>query len=156
MYYTNKPNRLKGFDYSSRQYYFVTSVVKNRIKCFGEISEGKMILNEYGKITLEQLRWLPQQYSYVRLLEHVVMPDHMHAVLEIDPLAANHQVKIKSISELMGAFKSRSSRLIRLEGLPEFQWQTSFHDRIIRNNLELERVEKYILENPIAYRRCRS
>ena len=151
MYYTNKPNRLKGFDYSSGQYYFVTSVVKNRVRCFGAISQGEMILNEYGKITLEQLRWLPQQYSYVRLLEHVVMPDHIHAVLEIDPLTTNHQGKIKSLSELMGAFKSRSSKLIRLEGLKDFQWQTSFHDRIIHSEVELERVEKYILENPIAY-----
>src|SRR5512140_2999432 len=35
-----KPNRLKGYDYSSDNLYFVTSCVQNRICCFGEIIVG--------------------------------------------------------------------------------------------------------------------
>ena len=30
----------------------------------------------------------------------------------------------------------------------EFGWQPRFHDRIIRNEEELNRIRKYIIENP--------
>jgi len=35
-----KSNRLKGYDYSSDNLYFVTSCVHNRFCCFGEIIVG--------------------------------------------------------------------------------------------------------------------
>ena len=146
--FTNKPNRLRGFNYATGNCYFVTSVVKNRIPCSGQICNGEMILNSCGKITLEQLNWLPIQYPYVYLHQHVVMPDHIHAIIEIDPRTNGNYGKVKSLSELMGAFKTRSSKFIRLSGFSEFQWQTSFHDRIIRSTTELNRIVKYINENP--------
>lgn len=31
---------------------------------------------------------------------------------------------------------------------PEFKWQSRFHDHIIRNNTEYERIKKYIINNP--------
>ena len=37
MIYERKPNRLKGYDYSKDNLYFVTSCVHDRICCFGEI-----------------------------------------------------------------------------------------------------------------------
>ncbi len=30
-------------------------------------------------------------------------------------------------------------------------WQKSFHDRIVRNNHELERIQKYIRNNPLKW-----
>ena len=71
--YTNKPNRLPGFDYSSGEFYFVTSVVKHRIPCFGHVQNGEMILNDFGQIALEQLQWLPTQYPFMELHHHVIM-----------------------------------------------------------------------------------
>jgi len=144
--YTNKPNRLPGFDYSSDRFYFVTSVVKNRTACFGDLEKGTMKLNQFGEITTQQMRWLSEQYPYVLLHEFVIMPDHIHALIEIDPTRFNG--KIKSLSELMGAFKTRSSKFIRLAGLVDFQWQTSFHDRIVRKIEEIDRISKYIRDNP--------
>jgi len=145
--FINKPNRLKGFDYSSDRIYFVTSVVKNRISCFGVLEDGTIKLNQFGEITMQQMRWLPEQYPYVRLHEFVIMPDHVHALIEIDQ--TRFKGKIKSLSELMGAFKTRSSKFIRLAGLNDFQWQTSFHDRIVRNHGEIDHITKYIRDNPM-------
>ncbi len=133
-----KPNRLKGFDYSQDNLYFVTSCVHNRVCCFGEIVVGTgrdlpnngdhvvgtgrdpsnnndditgagrdvsndndhvadpdrdlsndkyesiMVLNNYGKIAHEQWYWLAKQYPYIILHEFIVMPNHMHGIIEIN------------------------------------------------------------------------
>ena len=144
--------RLKGFDYSSNNFYFVTSVVKNRIPCFGNVIDGKMILNEFGKIAEQQWYWLAEQFAYVRLHAFVVMPDHIHGIIEIDHRYSAGE-KIKSLSELMGAYKMTSSKKIHLAGYDAFKWQRSFHDRIIRNHRERYWISKYIDENPEKYPR---
>ncbi|WP_231583486.1 transposase [Rufibacter radiotolerans] len=48
----------------------------------------------------------------------------------------------------MGAYKSNSSRLIRLAGLIEFAWQRSFHDHIIRDEKGFHNIKEYIENNP--------
>lgn len=79
-----KPNRLQGYDYSSDNLYFVTSCVQNMICCFGEISAPRMVLNDYGKIAEKQWHWLGKQYPYVVLHSFVVMPNHIHGIIEIN------------------------------------------------------------------------
>lgn len=46
--------RLKGYDYSSLGVDFVTICVHQRKCLFGEIVNGEMVLNEYGKIIAEE------------------------------------------------------------------------------------------------------
>ena len=124
-----KRNRLVAYDYSKDNLYFITSCVQNRVCCLGEIREKKMILNNYGEIVLNQWNWLQDQYPYVMLHEFVVMPNHIHGIIEINrsmvvvvvvgtgrDLSLQQQpldqpIKIKSLSELMGAYKTTSSKL---------------------------------------------
>ena len=42
--------RLKGYDYSRSGMYFVTICTQHRELLFGEIKNGKMLLNDAGKI----------------------------------------------------------------------------------------------------------
>ncbi len=63
--------------------YFVTLVAWQREVLFGEIVDGKMVLNEFGKIVSEKWQWLEIQYEYVELGEWVVMPNHFHGILVI-------------------------------------------------------------------------
>lgn len=54
-----------------------------------------------------------------------------------------------SLSEILRGFKTFSARMINQkypDGL--FQWQRSFHDRVIRDKGELTAIGRYILENP--------
>ena len=149
--------RWKGFDYTSDQVYFVTSCVKNRVCCFGDVVDGKMILNEFGMIAHDQFKWLAQQYPYVVLHEFVVMPDHVHVLIEInrvivgvrrdEPLRDDY-VKIKSLGQLMGAYKTTVSKKIHLMGFSEFRWQRLFYDRVVRNYFEHYHISEYILNNP--------
>ena len=179
-----KANRLPGYDYSSDALYFVTPVVKNRICSLGKIINDEMHLNEAGAIVERQWNWLTEQYPYIILHSFQVMPNHAHGIIEIrrelvekirDLSAKQHHeneraanklsqlsktIKIKSISELMGAFKMTSSKHIHT--LPNtgsvsnsclsdpllFTWQRSFYDHIIRDQNSFENISHYIETNP--------
>jgi REP element-mobilizing transposase RayT len=181
-----KPNRIKGYDYLQDNLYFVTSCVQDRVCCFGTIANGKMILNEYGQIAEQQWHWLGEQYPYVVLHEFVVMPNHIHGIIEINRsiVGTGHDnngtgcdvgtgrdlslpIKIKSLSELMGAYKTTTSKKIHLlddrdnldrdnldrdrsRPVPTktFEWQRSFHDHIIRDEKSFETISNYIANNP--------
>jgi putative transposase len=148
-----KRNRKKGFNYSNDGAYFITSCVQNQIHYFGEIKNKKMILNKYGKIVLDKWRWLLKQYAYVSLGEFIVMPNHVHGIIYINSFVGTScnlsLQKTKSLSELIGAFKTVSSKGINKNNtFSDFRWQRSFHDRIIRNEKELKNISEYIYLNP--------
>ena len=93
------------------------------------------------------------------------MPNHLHGIIIIDNEDANTGVetgfkpvsakpactaKRYSLSEIVRGFKTFTSKRIN-----EFQktqgralWQSSFYDRIIRDDKELMTAREYILNNP--------
>jgi len=75
--------RLPGYDYSQYGAYFVTIVTHNRENFFGEIVNGKMLLNEIGKIVLHCWNDLPNHYENIILDEFVIMPNHVHGIIII-------------------------------------------------------------------------
>ena len=114
-----------------------------------------MILNEYGEIVKERWLWLQDQYNYVKCCEYAIMPNHFHGILIIDTIVGAGRdlplQKIKPLSELIGAFKTTSSKLIHQTGLNEFRWQRSFYDHIIRNESSLNNIRQYIRQNPLNW-----
>jgi hypothetical protein len=59
---TDNPNRhhrqsirLRGYDYTQAGAYFVTIAVQNREHVLGEIVDGVMRLNGYGRAVLEEM-----------------------------------------------------------------------------------------------------
>ncbi len=75
--------RLPGYDYSRPGAYFITIVTHNRQCLFGNIVDGKMILNEYGE--LAQNEWLKTGVIRPNIVidAFVVMPNHLHGILII-------------------------------------------------------------------------
>jgi len=59
--------------------------------------------------------------------------------------------KIKPIPEIIGAFKTTSSKLIHLAGLESFRWQKSYYEQIIRDEASLRNIRRYIEENPARW-----
>jgi putative transposase len=149
---TRKRLRRIDCDYASDNFYFITTFVKNRVKVFGEVVDGVMQLNDNGKIALQQFEWLSQHFSYVHVHASVVMPDHVHAVIEIRSGKVQGDVRIKPLPELVGAYKTTTSRMIRAH-IPDFSWHRSFHDRIIRDTMEYHHVVAYIRDNPRNWER---
>ena len=82
-----KSNRLKDYDYSKNGMYFVTICTHNREELFGEIINGKIILNELGKIVEKYYLEIPKYHSHASLDVFVIMPNHLHGIIEInDPI----------------------------------------------------------------------
>ncbi|OGU40146.1 MAG: hypothetical protein A2315_12800 [Ignavibacteria bacterium RIFOXYB2_FULL_35_12] len=51
-----RSTRLKEYDYSNPNWYYVTICTFDRKHLFGEVKNSKMISNEYGKVVDEE--WL--------------------------------------------------------------------------------------------------
>ncbi|HQB27720.1 MAG TPA: transposase [Paludibacter sp.] len=75
--------RLKGYDYSQAGLYYITICTQNRACLFGKIENGKMILNDAGRMIKNEWLKLTERFKNIALHEYVVMPNHFHAILEI-------------------------------------------------------------------------
>jgi len=145
-------SRLKDWDYSSPGYYFVTVCTQKKRRLFGHIVEideepGAAIrLSRIGSIVEECWQGLPKQYPHISLDEYQFMPHHFHGLLFIE-----EQKKGITLGVIINQFKGACTRAIRERGFENFSWQPRFHDHIVRNEKDLERIRRYICENPAAW-----
>jgi REP element-mobilizing transposase RayT len=79
---------LKHYDYSNAGAYFITLCIQDRQYLLGHIQEGVAVLSDIGRIAQEQWFNLPHRFTNVRLDAFVVMPNHIHGILFIDPVGA--------------------------------------------------------------------
>lgn len=84
-----KPNRLKSYDYSMPGAYFVTICTKER-KCILWETVGAsiarpqdVILSHPGKIVDAAIRGIPKHYPAITVDKYVIMPNHIHLLLQI-------------------------------------------------------------------------
>ena len=153
-----KPNRLKGFDYSSPGIYFVTICTYQRAYLLGEVTRGKMVMNNAGKIVQQVWNELPVHYSDINIDHFIIMPNHIHGLIKLlEPNVGDgfkpSTAEIRhshGLSEIVRGFKSFSARrvnnVMNSKGVP--LWQRSFYDRIIRSDDEHYAVIQYIQDNP--------
>src|SRR3989339_852595 len=76
--------RLKNYDYSENGAYFITLCAQNRKKLFGRIIDGKMILNEFGKLAHDEWQKTSEIRENIILDEFMIMPDHLHGIIIIE------------------------------------------------------------------------
>lgn len=81
--HNRKSIRLKGYDYSQAELYFITICCKNRACLFGDIVDGKMIYNDAGKIAIHCWLDIPNHFPNSVLHEYIVMPNHIHGIIEL-------------------------------------------------------------------------
>jgi putative transposase len=156
--------RLRGYDYTQPGIYFVTVVLKRDSSIlFGEVIEDGVRLNEYGEIVKECWEEIPLHFPNVLLDAFVVMPDHVHGILAISSFSSEKPCEVEegvhkpcpgSLSAIMRSFKSAVTKEINIRrGTPGASiWHRSFYDRIVRNQKELERFRRYIVNNPRKWR----
>jgi putative transposase len=75
--------RLNGYDYSQAGAYFITICCQEMKHRFGEIVNGEMILNEYGKIAYHEWKKLKDRFANIELDVFQIMPNHMHGIVVI-------------------------------------------------------------------------
>ena len=93
-----------------------------------------------------------REYSCVDSPIYVIMPNHIHAIINISYGDAENS---PTISEIVQTFKRLSTieyiKCVKNNILPPFDkriWQRSFYDRVIRDSAEYDKIYKYIYENP--------
>ncbi|MDR6195380.1 transposase [Siphonobacter sp. SORGH_AS_0500] len=128
--------RLKGYDYSQAGLYFITICVQNRECLFGEILKGELFLNEAGQMVVSQWSALPERFKNIVLHEFVVMPNHFHAILEIETVGATLVVASSAKN-----WRSFNGKL----------WQRNYWEHIIRNEQSYQTISNYIVNNPLNW-----
>ena len=134
---SRKNPRMRHFDYSSPNYYFVTICTWNKTYIFGKPNN----LNRWGTVAESVLQEIEDHFSHARVDKYVVMPNHVHMILVLNGMCSD-------LPSIIGQYKSSVTRKIH-ETAPQQQiWQTSFHDHVIRNQKDYERIWLYIESNP--------
>ena len=81
--------RLRGFDYSSAGAYFVTICVQHRLCLLGDVADETIRLNDAGTMVDRWWQELLGPFPMVELDEYVVMPNHIHGILWIQPVVTS-------------------------------------------------------------------
>jgi hypothetical protein len=161
--------RLPDHDYTEGAY-FVTLGTRPRMQVFGRIfgtdATARMELNAVGGIVDDCWRAIRDHFPHVHLHEMQIMPDHLHAIIELTGTSNNGTVadgsrriangpRRGSLAAIIGAFKSETTKRVnRLNDSPARSlWQPNFYERAIReHNGEWGRIALYIAENPKNWR----
>ena len=117
-----------------------------------------MVLSKIGTIVEQELSKSMAVRDEIDVTDHVVMPNHVHAVIRIRNDASvgatgrSPGPRPKSLGSFVGGFKASVTRRVRAETETQSAvWQRNYHDRIVRSPKELDRVRSYIKRNPRAW-----
>ncbi len=168
--------RLKGYDYTQPGAYFITICTQNRECLFGEVVDGRMVLNELGQVARECWLAIPDHFPHSRLDEFVIMPNHVHGIIwivgpdgkkelpavgwnripvgakDLLPPRGNPSPRPKGTSRTIGSmvrgFKIGVTKWARQHTDIYQVWQRNYYEHIIRNMEALRRIRWYIRMNP--------
>lgn len=148
-----KPLRYKGHDYRAPCCVHITCCTHERQPLFGTLTPAGMSLNAAGRFTETALNAIQCYEQGIAVDTHIIMPDHIHAILV---LGTNPAVQtVDSVPDVVRRLKLRVMRSwpkgIATEGWPRYQthlWHPSYHDTLIRNEAHLHATREYILSNP--------
>jgi putative transposase len=169
--------RLKGYDYTRAGAYFVTVCTQDKTCLFGDVLDGCMCLNDAGRMLAVLWNDIPARFADVELDTFVVMPNHVHGIIVL-PVAADRAatraaptagkavpndagaafVVAPALSDVVAAFKSATTvhyiRGVKTKARPAFRqrlWQRNYYERVVRDEKELDRIRRYIDENPARW-----
>ena len=145
--------RLEGYDYSQAGCYFVTICVKGGHELLWEQAlVGARIarpLSSIGEAAKRAIENISVAYQAVHVDKYTIMPNHIHMIL---CLKNNECITEKNpgralcaptISTVINQFKGSVTKQIGFS-----IWQKSYHDRIIRDESEYQKIWQYIDQNP--------
>ena len=171
--------RLHGFDYAGHGAYYVTICSQDKKCIFGSVVNEKMHLNALGRIVRDEWQDTFRKRPHLEPDEFVVMPNHFHGIIWIvfdgdektgtarrAPTAERYAKPVSgSVPTVVRAFKSAVTRRARQSlNQPALRvWQRGYHEHVIRNDKDLNRIRRYIIDNPAnweideenPHRRCR-
>lgn len=168
-----KSIRLKGYDYSQPGHYFITICTHHRAHLFGDVRDGQMVLSAMGAVADACWRAVPEHYPNVRVDAYVIMPNHVHGVLEIMDVGAQDFVNVgaqdfvpprsdgkthkfgkiipRSVATIVRGFKTGVTKWARENTDVHVAWQRNYYEHIVRDDEALNRIRQYIRNNPARW-----
>lgn len=161
--------RLQYFDYSQSGAYFVTICTHERTCLFGDVVDGDMRLSDAGKIVEQCWLAIPIHFPRVDLDAFAVMPNHVHGIIVLtnrivgaknfSPLhqydSTTGKLPSRSPSETIGSivrgFKIGVTKWFRKNTVTDTVWQRNYYEHIIRSEESLQRIRRYVHENPLRW-----
>ena len=148
-----KTTRLKNYNYNNPGYYFITFCTEDKKKVLcnivgtGVLDGPEIILTDYGKIADHYLQNMSHFYDGLILEKYVIMPIHIHLLIQITSNVADVcKPNDSQISRFVGTFK----RLCNKEYGCNI-WQYRSHDHIIRGEKDYQKIWAYIDQNPYMW-----
>ena len=144
-----KPARLKEYDYSIAGAYFVTICTYNKEYILSKVvGEGLCalpgnILSEIGKDIEKTIHYINNNYAGVLISKYVIMPNHIHLIVELDGSGGHGNPPLQNI---IGQLKSYTTNKYG-----KTLWQRSFHDHIIRDRYDYDKIWEYIDTNVLKW-----
>ena len=144
-----KQNRLTEYDYSTPNAYFITICTRNRINLFWTDTEKtidcpeKVPLTMLGMCAKQVICDIPRHYPSITVDHAVIMPNHVHLLLQINTDADGRPMAAPTISTVINQTKGVVSKKA---GFPV--WQKGFYDHVIRGDRDYRDVWNYIEGNP--------
>lgn len=112
--------------------YLLTSIIEHRKPLLQDFHIARLVVAQFMQA---------QREGSAHSLAWVVMPDHVHWLIELQNL---------TLATLMRRFKSRTGcavlKACRHQGRI---WQPGFHDRALRREDDARAVARYIVANPL-------
>lgn len=141
--------RLTTLDYSTPGAYFITVCTKNKENLFWS-DVGAVIgrpedvpLNEQGIIAEQAIKNIPNHYPAISVEHYVVMPNHIHLLLQIHTDTNGRPMTAPTIPMVVNQLKGY---VTKQAGFP--LWQKGFYDHVIRSEADFLDCWQYIEGNP--------
>ena len=146
---TRKQNRLKEYDYSTPNAYFITICTEKRKNLFwmdvGAIMDRpkNVPLTNLGIIVQRCIEDIPKHYPAISVDHYVIMPNHIHLLLQINADVNGRSMIAPTISTVVRLMKGTVSKQAGFT-----VWQKGFYDHVIRNGNDYQDIWNYIEGNP--------
>jgi REP element-mobilizing transposase RayT len=146
-----KHSRLEHYDYSTAGAYYITICTQNRQCLLSRIAgrglaPAEVQYSTYGQIAEEQLFLLEKRYPSLKIDQYVIMPNHIHAILLLEGAAGASTSP--TITDIVCAYKSLTTRQCKKVQPIEKLFQTSFYEHVIRGREDYNEIAEYIANNP--------
>ncbi len=152
--------RLLDCDYSAQGFYFVTVCSHEKRCIFGRIMSDQMQASRLGRIVTNCWTQVPAHFAQARIHAFVLMPNHLHGIVEIVRQAgAQHAAPLRasavkpgvgrgSLGTIIRSFKAAVTKWAREElRWPGKVWQRNYFERVLRDGQESADAGAYIAEN---------
>ena len=105
-------------------------------------------MTKKGQIAKEQLFELEKRFPSLRIDEYVIMPNHIHLIIEIQNDLLNGSSGAPApTNSAVARYVSTLKRFVNKKTKTKL-WQRGYHDHIIRDDYDYMYHVQYIDENP--------